>query len=267
MNKENNDHYVYIHRRKDNNVVFYVGHGRGKRMYSGAKSKTKNWSLINNLAGGHVVEQLFTNLTKSEAEDIELNLVTNPDLTWELVNIRKPVQSYLLDYKQLSEVLEYSEDSPTFLKWKNHPRHKSLNGKDAGGVQKTGQNKTYWCVRNNGRLMLVHRVIYVLFNKVDIPKGMVIDHIDGDGLNNHIDNLRMLTQQQNSSTRKSKIGSSGVTGVYKEIKPNKQYWIAKIYSDGNAIRKSFCINNLGDSEALKLAIEARKEFELLYQPI
>lgn len=44
------------------------------------------------------------------------------------------------------------------------------------------------------------RVIYCWF-KGDIPEGMVIDHIDNNPYNNSIDNLQLLTQEDNLRKR------------------------------------------------------------------
>lgn len=44
----------------------------------------------------------------------------------------------------------------------------------------------------NGRSVLLHRLI------MGAEKGQIIDHIDGDGLNNTRDNLRFVTQAENA---------------------------------------------------------------------
>jgi hypothetical protein len=43
---------------------------------------------------------------------------------------------------------------------------------------------------------LVHRIVFESFCNI-IPNSMVINHIDGDKLNNHISNLEMVTHSQN----------------------------------------------------------------------
>lgn len=55
-------------------------------------------------------------------------------------------------------------------------------------------------------------------------KGMIIDHIDGNGLNNQKENLRICTKSQNGINRgKQKNNKSGFKGVYlrKNIKSLK----------------------------------------------
>lgn len=44
---------------------------------------------------------------------------------------------------------------------------------------------------------IVHRLVYELFSGQRIPDACVIDHIDGNKLNNHIDNLRCVTNGEN----------------------------------------------------------------------
>lgn len=45
--------------------------------------------------------------------------------------------------------------------------------------------------RVGGRRVYLHRIL------VDVPEGLVVDHIDGNGLNNRRSNLRAVTRQQN----------------------------------------------------------------------
>lgn len=62
------------------------------------------------------------------------------------------------------------------------------------GVQKL--NCGYLAVKLNDRMVTVHSLVAQTFLG-DRPKGMVIDHIDGNRLNNHYTNLRYCTQWEN----------------------------------------------------------------------
>jgi hypothetical protein len=78
----------------------------------------------------------------------------------------------------------------------------------------------------NGKSVPLHRLI------MNPSKGMVVDHIDGDGLNNRRNNLRIVSQKENASnrTRVNKNNKVGVSGVsYKE--QNKK-WVAQATNDG-----------------------------------
>ncbi len=69
----------------------------------------------------------------------------------------------------------------------------------------------------------------------------LVDHIDGDGLNNQRDNLRPATRSQNSQnrgkTRKNTSGFKGVTWC-----KQSQKWRAQIEIGGGKVRKGL---NLG----------------------
>lgn len=58
------------------------------------------------------------------------------------------------------------------------------------------------------------------------PKGMIVDHIDGDSLNNRKSNLRICTSQQNCYNISARKGTSNYRGIYFDKKANK--WAASI---------------------------------------
>ena len=60
---------------------------------------------------------------------------------------------------------------------------------------------------------MVHRIAWIMVHG-DIPKGHQIDHIDHNGLNNKLENLRCITAQQNQRNRKLDIrNKSGHNGI------------------------------------------------------
>lgn len=84
-----------------------------------------------------------------------------------------------------------------------------MAGKMAGHIDKNG----YVYTKIDGSKYAVHRLIWALFHG-PIPKGKVIDHIDGNPSNNKINNLRLATTSQNQMNRVSDIGRN-FKGVYK----------------------------------------------------
>jgi hypothetical protein len=62
--------------------------------------------------------------------------------------------------------------------------------------------------RGRGMIQSLHRAI------LTVPDGMVIDHIDGDGLNCTKENLRICSPQENAQNkRKPSTNTSGYKGV------------------------------------------------------
>lgn len=100
-----------------------------------------------------------------------------------------------------------------------------------------------------------HQIVWELFYG-SIPKGFQIDHIDGNGLNNTIENLRLVTASENrKNSRKRRGNKSGFTGViwYKAT----QKWMAYINDNCKRIHLGFFI-------AKEEAIAARKIAEQKY---
>jgi len=73
----------------------------------------------------------------------------------------------------------------------------------------------------------MHRLI------IKSPNGMVIDHIDGNGLNNQKSNLRIVTNRENFQNRHGKKEkTSKYPGVYKTKSKTSKKWAAQIQIDG-----------------------------------
>lgn len=151
----------------------------------------------------------------------------------------------------------YDETSPSFLRWKvSIPRSSRKAGDVAGCLTKDG----YWKVGLNGKNYSVHRVVYILFYK-ELPDNMDIDHVDRNKSNNSINNLRMVTEHQNSTNSSVSVNNTtGVRGVkYREYKYSKAYICS--WKDLNGVQrsKSFTIGKYSKEEAFRLACEYRKK--------
>jgi hypothetical protein len=90
----------------------------------------------------------------------------------------------------------------------------------------------YASCRKNGRAVYMHRMI------MKPRKGYIVDHIDGNGLNNRRCNLRVCTHQQNQANRGPRGGSSRFVGVYRhgdkwqaEVRYRGEYFYAGLFDD------------------------------------
>lgn len=112
-------------------------------------------------------------------------------------------------------------------------------------------------INGKRRNVYIHRLIMCL-NDDEV----LVDHIDGNGLNNIKSNLRIATPSENSRNRMvSTRNTSGIVGVV--WKPECNQWRAQIVDDQNKIKtKSFSANKYGFEEAKKMATDQRKEWEI-----
>lgn len=124
--------------------------------------------------------------------------------------------------------------------------------KTEAGKAKPNRRTSYRYLSCKGKSLLAHRVIWVLC-KGEWPSGQ-IDHIDGNGLNNAIKNLRDVSHAENQrNQRLHKKNKSGFRGVHYENRSGK--WVAMIWVGKK--RKS-----LGRFHSAALAAEARRAAEI-----
>ena len=93
--------------------------------------------------------------------------------------------------ERVKEIFNY-EDGQLYFKLALSNRVKI--GDKAGCKQINGK---YIGTGVEGERLLNHRLIWIYFNG-PIPTNKVIDHIDRDGTNNRIENLRLVTPQENT---------------------------------------------------------------------
>lgn len=74
------------------------------------------------------------------------------------------------------------------------------------------------------------KVLFLVHQILRAPKGMVVDHVNGDPWDNRRSNLRVCTPKQNSFN-KHKFGGS-VLNPYKGVRSYRGMWRASISCDG-----------------------------------
>lgn len=160
---------------------------------------------------------------------------------------------------ELRQLLEYDPGSGV-LTWR--PRSASMFAPGNRGADKVciGWNKKYagqeagnvhpisgYRIVGLGQLVGAHRVAWAIYYS-EWPKH-VIDHINGDPLDNSIGNLRDVTPQQNQKNCFRRVDNkSGVTGVSRA--PRNRGWVAKIRVDGRQV-------HLGTFDTIEEAASAR----------
>lgn len=85
-----------------------------------------------------------------------------------------------------------------------------VEGREAGSVKVDGRYRTIFL---DGKRHYSHRIAWVLAHG-KIPNGMCIDHINGNGLDNRLCNLRVVTLSENQRNRRlAKNCHFGIHGV------------------------------------------------------
>ena len=88
---------------------------------------------------------------------------------------------------------------------------------------------------------------------------ILIDHVKRNKFDNRLENLRIVTHEQNSRNRtKPKNNISGTMGVSKRIMNGCEYWLTRIVDNNNKnLQKLFSIAKLGNEHAKQQAILQR----------
>lgn len=135
--------------------------------------------------------------------------------------IHKPMP----DINLLRERFEYWDGQ---LLWRDDFSPHARKGKAAGSLNKAG----YYQIGINKSVYRLSRVIYTLH--YGDPGDLVVDHIDGDTTNNHIENLQAITYQANTHKSKAIKGQlKSVKGVLTEY--GKQERLREYHANRNRL--------------------------------
>ena len=103
------------------------------------------------------------------------------------------------------------------------------------------------------RTLFAHRVAFFLYHGLYPQWPNSVDHINRDGCDNRIENLREVTaKEQSANTGLSKANTSGVKGV--SFLKGRNKWRASINLEGKKV-------NLGTFNTLQEAVTARQAGE------
>ena len=111
-------------------------------------------------------------------------------------------------------------------------------------------SKYYACIEVGGIMNKFHKFI---------TSWDMVDHFDRNPMNNCLSNLRETTYKENNNNRSKSVNSNSIElGVTYSAKDDA--YKARIKQDGKEISKQFSVKKYGKDEALRLAIETRRDF-------
>lgn len=172
----------------------------------------------------------------------------------------------MIDQERIKKLLSYSDETGVFI-WNYRDKdeipdpkarnlwNKSHAGKEAGTVAvASGSGKKYRLIAIDNKKYRAHRLAWVYMNG-DATFGQV-DHIDGDGVNNSYENLRVVTNLENHrNCKKQSNNTSGFTGVVYDKR--RGLWMARIKIKGTQKHLGYFVN-------IEDAIEAREAANVNY---
>lgn len=121
--------------------------------------------------------------------------------------------------------------------------------------------KNYVITNINKKTTYIHRLI------TDCDEDNIPDHINRKAFDNRSANLREGTYRDNSKNRSTRSdNTSGKQGVSRNVMNGYDYYVARIYNDGEGKyeQKNFNIMKFGEAEAKRRAIQHRKNMEIMY---
>ena len=162
-----------------------------------------------------------------------------------------------------NDIFSYDETSSTCLRWRINiykgPKLGVISirkGEEAGCKKRRSNGDGRDCIRVSycNRAYPTHRIIWEMFNGT-IPKGMVIDHLNGDAWDNRIDNLACKTRKENNQNKKKRSdNTSGFTGVKWWVVDGLTYAVACMGDK----RKTFSVQTNGLIPAFYMACQYRE---------
>lgn len=159
----------------------------------------------------------------------------------------------MLTRERLKQLLSYDPDTGEFIRL-TRPTNSAKIGERFGCVQRSNKFPDYYRGKIESKGYLLHRLAF-LYMTGSFPE-KIVDHVDGNGLNNAWSNLREVDDTGSARNRKVRnTNKSGCSGVY--FNTFKQKWVADICEKSKKVY-------LGEFVDLDDAIRARKEAETTY---
>jgi len=143
------------------------------------------------------------------------------------------------------------------LYWKVNRTPKLCKNTIAGSLDKS----KYIQVKLFGKLYSVHRILYQLYNNVELNENDIIDHIDENKQNNKRENLRICDRSENGMNRKVQRNnkSTGIKNIYRFFVDSYEYYYILIKKRNIKFSKLFRTDKYTLEQVIKIRDEKLKE--------
>lgn len=117
------------------------------------------------------------------------------------------------DFQKGDLIWKERSSNDIICEWARKSWNTKYVGKSACVICKS-KSKYYKRIRFFGKSISASNLLYFMYHDgIIVSDGYIIDHIDGDSLNNCITNLRNITTKENNRNKLKAISSCGVIGV------------------------------------------------------
>lgn len=152
----------------------------------------------------------------------------------------------------LQECLFYTPETGELIWQLPDPQSRVRPGTRFGSKTVTGKGsnstKTYYAGSFHGVTYLAHRLVWMYMTGED-PGDLMVDHINGNGLDNRWGNLRLLKRGANISNQK---GHKRRRSPYKHVYRRKWRWIGQVRRD----KKLYSTPSFATAEEAHVAVQA-----------
>lgn len=157
-------------------------------------------------------------------------------------------------YEKFHEFFAYNPQTG-ILYWRKVNTNRVRVGSAVGAIDIKSDGRKYLRTSLLGQKFYVHRIVVTMMCG-SLSNDMLVDHRNGDGLDNRWDNLRYADACMNSANHRRKPKTSGCVGV--SWWSTKKIWRARIHVNKEQV-------HLGDRKCLASAIALRKQAEEQYK--
>lgn len=159
----------------------------------------------------------------------------------------------MIDQARLKQLLDYDPETGEF-RWRADVKH-MYAGRVAGTEFKSTNAQTkYLRIKVDSVTYMAHRLAWLWANG-SMPSDD-IDHINGDGLDNRLSNIRVVTRNENlRNMPKQKSNTSGLTGIH--WRARTQRWIAQINKKPGRRMHLYCGPDLFEAVCIRKSAELK----------
>lgn len=143
--------------------------------------------------------------------------------------------------------LSYNPNTGIFVWIEKNKSHPNLLGKEARTLRKYKNGHLRKVIKIDGVPYFAHRIAWFLFYK---EQPNIVDHINGNTLDNRINNLRNVTENENAKNHGKEVNKSGLpcgvrllpSGKYQSrIRCNKQEIVIGCFTSADEAKNAYLI--------------------------